>query len=124
MVDLGKEVLESIVMDGVKDIIQNFAGKSGTVKKISWFIEVKAVVIEYQQKMKEGFLTVLLKDFSSKTVVKFSGGKMSEEDISKLRAFIEMLEKSNLDRVVEETLKKVEDCNQHPFLFASILFLT
>ena len=109
MVDLGKEGLESIVEDGVKDIIKSSGGSSGTVKKRNWFIEVKAVILEYQQKVKEDFLPVLVKDFSSKTVIKFNGGKMCEEDINKVRTFLEMLEKSNFDRVIEETLEKVEE---------------
>ena len=107
-VDLGKEVLEGIVVDGIKDMISQIAGRSGTVKKRSWFTEVKAVINEYKKKVIEEFLPVLVKDFGSKTVVRFSGSKMSQDDINKIKMFMEMLQKSNLKKIEKDTLENID----------------
>ena len=58
--------------------------------------------------MEKDFLPVLINDFSKQIVVKFSGGKMSEEDIEKLKMFMEMVGQSNLKQVVGDLLKEVE----------------
>ena len=108
MIDLGWGALETIVKDGVKDILGKVGGNSRGAKKSAWFKAVKAAVQEYQQKMERDFLPVLIKDFSNQIVVKFSGGKMSKEDIEKLEMFIEMVGKSNPKQVKEDLLKKVE----------------
>ena len=39
-----------------------------------------------------------MSDFSREVVVKFSGGKMSEEDRNKIRVFIELVGKSSIKR--------------------------
>ena len=54
---------------------------------------------EYQKKVHEEFLPVLLKDFSREVVVKFTGGKMSEGDEDKIKVFIEMVGKSSTQKV-------------------------
>ena len=36
-------------MDGIKEMLSQIAGRSGTVKKRSWFIEIKAVINEYKK---------------------------------------------------------------------------
>ena len=56
------------------------AGRGQGTKQKRWFIAVKSAVKEYQQKIREEFLPVLVNDFSRKMVVKFSRGKMSEVD--------------------------------------------
>ena len=48
-------------------------------------------------------------DFSTSIVVKFSRGKLSEEDIKNLKSFMEMVEKSNFGILESELLKKIED---------------
>ena len=78
-------------------------------KQKTWFIAVKSALNEYQKKLKEYFLPVLLNDFSRKMVVKFSGGKMSEEDKSKVKMFMEMVKKSEVKSVEEELLRKLEN---------------
>jgi hypothetical protein len=108
LVDLGQEALEGIVKDGVKEMFVQLVGGSQGKKQKTWFIAVKAAINEYQQRLKEDFLPVLLNDFSSKMVVKFSGGKMSEEDKSKIKMFMEMVKKSDVKSVLEELLRKLE----------------
>ena len=108
MIDLGWGALETIVKDGVKDILGKVGGNSRGAKKSGWFKAVKAAVQEYQQKMEKDFLSVLITDFSNQIVVKFSGGKMSEEDIKKLEMFIDMVGQSNPKHAKEDLLKKVE----------------
>ena len=107
-VDLGKDVLEGIVVDGIKDMISQIAGRSGTVKKRSWFTEMKAVINEYKQKVIEEFLPVLVKDFGSEIVIRFSGSKMSQDDINKIKMFMEMLQKSNWKKIERDTLENID----------------
>ena len=60
-VDLGKEALEVIVRDVVKDMMGQIAGMSNRkVKKNRWYIAVRNIIQEYQQNVKEEFLPVLL----------------------------------------------------------------
>ena len=79
--------------------MKKVGGSSQGAKKSGWFQVVKAAVQDYQQKIKEDFLPVIINDFSQHIVVQFSGGKMSEEDIEKLKMFMNMVEKSNLTQV-------------------------
>ena len=44
----------------------------------------------------------LVKDFSGSTVVRFKEGKMNEEDIDKLKEFMDMVDKSNITRLEKE----------------------
>jgi hypothetical protein len=64
MIDLGRDALETIVKDGVKEILGKIGGNSRCAKKSGWFKAVKAAVQEYQQKMEKDFLPVLINDFS------------------------------------------------------------
>ena len=97
LVDLSQEELESIVKDGVKEILRKVIGGVRSIRKKTWFVAVKAAVIEYQRILKEDFLPVLVKDFGTKMVVKFSGGKLIEEDKDKLKVFLEMVRKSDVN---------------------------
>ena len=54
-------------------------------------------------------MPVLVQDFSGGIAVMFSGGKMSEEDKNKIRLFMDMVAKSDLKRLEEELVKKVDD---------------
>ena len=105
MIDLGKEILEEIVKDGVKEMLARVVGKSRAKKQKAWFTGVKAAINEYQQRLKKDYLPTLLKDFSTE-IVKFSGGKMSEEDRSKIKVFMEMVKKSDIKSVDIETRGK------------------
>ena len=110
LVDLGRDTLERIVKDGIKEMMAKIVGSTRGVKKHKhWFIALKTAIKEYQEKIKEDFLPVLVDDFSRKMVVKFSGGKMSVEDKHKIKMFMEMVKKSDLNAVVEELEKKVDD---------------
>ena len=53
-------------------------------------------------------MPVLVQDFSGGIAVRFSGGKMSEEDKNKIRLFMDMVAKSDLKRLEEELVKKVD----------------
>ena len=109
LVDLGIEILERIVKDGVKEMMSKIAGGSrGAKKQKNWFIAIKTAIKEYQQKIQEDFLPVLVNDFSRRMVVKFSGGKMSVEDKDKIKMFMEMVKKTDLKSVVEELVRKVD----------------
>ena len=70
---------------------------------------MKEAVLDYQRRLLDDFLPVLVRDFSTSIVVKFSRGKMSEEDIKNLKSFMEMVEKSNFGILESELLKKIED---------------
>ena len=108
LVDLGQEALENIVKDGVKEIIgQVMGGKRGKAQK-AWFKDMKGALIEYQQVVMDDFLTVLVTDFNQKMVIKFSGGKMSQEDKDKLKVFMEMVKKSNMKNIMQNLMIKLE----------------
>ena len=109
-IDLGIEVLSSIVKDGIKEILRKFCGVGGErAKKRAWFKAAKEAVLDYQKNVLDDFLPVLVRDFRESMVVKFSNGKMSQEDISKLKEFMGMVEKSNLKKLEEKLLMKLED---------------
>ena len=101
LIDLGQDTLETIVKDGVKEILGKVVGGIRSIRKTAWFTSVKAAVNEYQRSLNEDFLPVLRQDFGRKMVVKFSGGKMNEEDKNKLKNFMEMVKKSNVTAVKE-----------------------
>ena len=63
LVDLSQEELENIVKDGVKEILRKIIGGVRGIRKKAWFTAVKAAVIEYQGKLKEDFLPVLVAEF-------------------------------------------------------------
>ena len=109
LIDLDSSILESIVKEGVQEMIKNIAGRNAGVKKKGWFKTVKEFIIEYENKLLEEFLPVLVKDFTSKNIVKFSGGKMSQDDINKVKEFMEMLKKANLKKIEEDLAKNI-DC--------------
>ena len=109
LIALDLEVLDSIVKDGIQDMMKNVAGRSAGARKRGWYMNVKDAIKDYQQKIQEDFLPVLVKDFSSKIVVKFKGGKMCDEDICKIKMFMEMLEKSNIKNILEALVKKIEN---------------
>ena len=69
---------------------------------------MKIAVKEYQQRINEDFLPVLVNDFGRKLEVKFSGGKMKEEEITKLKMFLDMVEKSSIKHIEQELVKKLE----------------
>ena len=73
-----------------------------------WFKAVKVAALDYQRKILEDFLPVLVHDFSKSVVVKFSRGKLTDEDISNLKRFMDMVEKSNFKKLEIELLRKVE----------------
>ena len=113
-VDLGKEALEVIVRDVVKDMMGQIAGMSNRkVKKNRWYIAVRNIIQEYQQNVKEEFLPVLLSDFSTRMVVKFSGNKLSEDDKEKIRKFMQMVKKSDMKSVEAEVLKKIDKLKEN-----------
>ena len=66
IVDLGKEELEGIVKDGVREMITQIGGKNHRARKQkTWYNDVKVAVNEYQRLMKEEFLPVLVDDFGA-----------------------------------------------------------
>ena len=109
LIDINFEVLDSIVKDGIQDMMKNVAGRSAGARKRGWYMNVKDAIKDYQHKIQEDFLPVLVKDFSSKIVVKFKGGKMCDEDICKIKKFMEMLEKSNIKNILEALVQKIEN---------------
>ena len=67
LVDLGKDKLEGILKDGVREMIGQIGGKNRQARKQkNWYTEVKGAINEYQRVMKEEFLPVLVDDFSRK----------------------------------------------------------
>ena len=104
LIDLEKSAL---VKDGIKEMICHIAGRNKHNNKKAWFIAIRTVIKEYEQKILEEFLPVLLDDFGKDIVIKFSGGTMSEEDISKLKVFMKMVERSNCKKLLEELLQKI-----------------
>ena len=108
LVGLGLGALRSIVKDGVKEMLSQVAGSGQGCKRRGFFRVVKEGIKEYQKTMEEDFLPVLVQDFSGGIAVRFSGGKMSEEDKNKIRLFMDMVAKSDLKRLEEELVKKVD----------------
>ena len=108
IVDLGREALEHIVKDVVKDMIGRIAGRNRSRKQKGWYHAVKTALNEYQQKFKEDFLPILVDDFSKEIVIKFSGRKMSEEDKKKVKDFMEMVKRSNTRMMLEELVEKID----------------
>ena len=109
LVDLDLEALENIFKDGVKEILARVVGGVRGIRKKTWFIAVKAAINAYQKTLNEDFLPVLKQDFGRKMTVKFSGGKMDDEDKNKLKMFMEMVKKSNVTSVKEELVRKLDN---------------
>ena len=108
--DIGIAELKSIVKDGVKELIHQVGGSGGRgSRKRGCFQAVKAVIQQYQQTFEDEFLPVLVSDFAEDIVIKFTGGQLSEEDKSKIDMFIVMVEKSDLKRLEENLVKKLEE---------------
>ena len=109
-IDLGIEVLESIVKDGIQEIMRKFCGVGGRrAKTRAWFKAAKEAVRDYEKSILEDFLPVLVRDFRESVVVKFASGKMNEEDIRKLKMFMDMVEKSNFSKLEVKLLESIED---------------
>ena len=109
-IDIEIEALETIVKDGSKEILKKFCGLvASNTKKREWFKAAKEAVLEYQKDVMEEFLPVLVSDFRESVVVKFTRGRMSREDISKLQRFMEMVEKSDFKRLKVKLLKTIDD---------------
>lgn len=109
LINIEKEALDGIVHDGVKEMMMQVGGRNQSAKKRDWFKAVKAALDNYDHRILNEFLPVLVEDFSKSLVVKFSGAKMSEEDINKVKKFMEMVSKSNIRRFEEELIQKVEN---------------
>ena len=107
LIELKIEVLEAIVKDGIKEMMNHAAGRQE--KKRAWFAAVKAVIVKYQRRVQEEFLPILVNDFGKAIEVKFSGGKMKEEEIEKVKLFMTMVEKSNIKRLKQELLDSLDD---------------
>ena len=54
-------------------------------------------------------MPVLVKDFSREVFVKFSGGKMNEEDEDKIKVFIEMVGEVPTKKLEKELVKSIDD---------------
>ena len=92
--DIGIAELKSIAKDGVKAMIHEVAGNGGQgSKRRGYFKSVKNVIQEYQQRLEDDFLPVLVKDFAQDIVIKFTAGQLSEENKSKINMFLDMVEK-------------------------------
>ena len=108
LIELKIEVLEAIVKDGIKEMLGKVAGRQQE-KKRSWFRSVKASTVIYQRCLQEEFLPILVDDFGRPIEVKFSGGKMKEEEVEKIKLFMKMVEKSNSRRLKQELLDSIDD---------------
>ena len=109
LIFLEQKTLTGIVQDGVKDILSAMCGVNRSAKKKAWFADAKAVVKSYQLRMQEEFIPVLIDDFSKEILVKFSGGKVCEEDIMKIQKFIEMMEKSDIKEIERELARNMDE---------------
>jgi hypothetical protein len=109
LIDLDKSSLERIVKDGIREMVNQMSGGTKNSNKKAWFIAVKTLIKEYQNQFMNAFLPALLDDFGKDVVIKFSGGVMSDEDIGKLKMFIDRVERSNVKRLVDDLVKKLED---------------
>ena len=68
---------------------------------------MKKAVEEHQQRIEEEFFPVLVTDFGCNLAVKFREGKMSEEDIGKIKEFMMSVEKSSINNILEELKGKI-----------------
>ena len=109
LVDIEKGALEGIVKDGIKEMMNKIENKNRNAKKRKWLLAVKKAVQEYQQRIEEEFLPVLVKDFGAKLEVKFRDGRMSEEDIGKIKEFMKSVEKSSIKNILEELKAKIAE---------------
>ena len=107
MVNIERGALEDIVKDGVKEMMSQIGDRNS--KRRVWVMAAKKAVKEYQQKVQELFLPVLVQDFSTKLVIQFRKGKMSDEDVEKVKAFMKMVEESNIKNLIDELLKKIDE---------------
>ena len=111
--DIESETLEKILKDGIAEIVSHVAGTSRDAKKRPWFVAVKAAINDYQEKVKEDFLPVLVRDFSKEVCISFKGGRMSEREIDKVKLFMEMVEKSNIEKLEKELLTRIDGLKKH-----------
>ena len=111
--DIGIAELKSIAKDGVKAMIHEVAGNGGQgSKRRGYFKSVKNVIQEYQQRLEDDFLPVLVKDFAQDIVIKFTAGQLSEENKSKINMFLDMVEKSDIKSLEENLVRKLEELRE------------
>ena len=66
LVDLDQGALESIVRDGVKEILGKVVGGVSGIRRKTWYTVVKAAINKYHKNHNENFLPVLKQDFWEK----------------------------------------------------------
>ena len=64
LIDIETKALESILKDGIKEMICHVAGRSFETKRRCWVVVVKAAIKLYQRKVQEEFFPVLVEDFT------------------------------------------------------------
>ena len=109
LIDLEASSLKKIVKDGIREIVNEISGRNKNSNKLAWFNAVKAMIKEYQNQFMDAFLPVLLDDFGKDITIKFTGGVMSDESIGNLKMFIDMVERSNVQKLIDDLVKKIEN---------------
>ena len=118
-VALDREMLEEIVGDGMKEMMSRL-NLSRSQRKKKWGRDLAWELNKYKIQICEEFITVLIEDFAEPVEVKFSGVKMEENEVRKLKDFLDKVEKSKADRyrkiLLESTAELMKNIDPGVFI--------
>ena len=120
-IKLSLDILKEIVEDGVKEMKSkmNFSRKQRAMLR-----DTLTVVYKYKDLIVDDFLPVLVSDFGEAVEVKFSGEKMMPEEVNKIKEFIDMVKKSDMNRYklfLVDGVKEVLLSDGHAVLVSKIV---
>ena len=92
---LGLEILKEVVNDGIKEMRSRL---NLTKQQRAMTRAVLDVIHNYKDLLVDDFLPVLVSDFGESIEVKFNGQSMEPEEVKKLKYFMGMVEKSEVQR--------------------------
>ena len=131
-VDLDRGLLESIVIDEVRELQLGLV-VSKRCRKGAWFRRVLDEIMRYEKSMRNKFIKVVIEDFGGAKTLKVKKGRINDEELENLKEFADMIKdsddsqyknklKEEMRIMVEELrseeiglqtwLKMVEDCHE------------
>ena len=107
-VKLEENKLGTILKETVSQIIKKYnVLRRG--KRAAWYMKILQSLEKYKQKLSENLIPALVKDFGGTVSVKVVGGKMSQEEVTKLKEFKEMLEKTDDNKYKDDMKKEIKE---------------
>ena len=103
---LSLDILKEIAADGVKEMKSkiNMSTSQRLLKR-----KILDEIHKYRNILVDEFLPVLVSDFGESIEVQFTGGKMKEEEVKKLKNFISLLKKSEASQYMMSFLNGIRE---------------